>query len=311
VRVMHAGVPYDRRASPGDSLSIQVFDAAPKVGGITGSIEILRAGTEGAFLHVSDMFEVTNASSPPMTQAGKRTFEVYLPADARIDSILAAGPEKVATMLSASPVPREPGHYLLNFPLRPGTTKFAFNYNLPYRGRAVFQTRLAYPLGQLAVMLSPSMRFSSPSSAFVLLATGNSDYQVHATNQLKAGQGPLFVISGVGAFPSLGGQAKSQALSQPWFSAEPTEAIVRPASPASRTSAGPLLRPTPSYTRPSSPSSVLIVLSAVLFAASGLWIWRVRRTLPTGGYGTAFGSSQRRPITTVSSPPLREKCTNR
>jgi len=105
VRVFHQGVNYDQQASAGQALTIQVFDAATYVVGITGTIEILRTGTVGNLLHVSDMVEIKNESSPPLTQAGERTFEVYLPASAKIDSVLAAGPENMSMMISAALVP--------------------------------------------------------------------------------------------------------------------------------------------------------------------------------------------------------------
>src|SRR5215475_2181799 len=47
VRVMHQGVNYDRQASAGDSLTLEVFDSAPKVQGVTGGIEIIRTGSNG------------------------------------------------------------------------------------------------------------------------------------------------------------------------------------------------------------------------------------------------------------------------
>jgi hypothetical protein len=225
VRVVHQGVTYDQQASAGDNLSISVFDTAPKVPAISGSIEILRVGTRVAdnqkLLHVSDMYELRNESSPPMTQAGARTFDVYLPANAKIDSVLAAGPGpergpsqnatrgKIGLMISASPVAGEPGHYTVNFPLRPGATKFAFNYDVPYPGHATFQTKHQYGFQQFAVMLPRNMPFSSPSAAFQKLPTAQNDYQVQAAMQVKAGQGPAFEVSGDGPVPSL--QANNQA----------------------------------------------------------------------------------------------------
>jgi len=117
VRVLHQGVTYDQQASAGQALSIHVFDAATHVQGITGTIEILRAGTVGNLLHVSDMVEIKNESSPPLTQAGERTFEMYLPPNAKIDSVLAAGPGKMSVTISAALVPGDPGHYAVKFPL--------------------------------------------------------------------------------------------------------------------------------------------------------------------------------------------------
>jgi hypothetical protein len=211
VRVVHQGVNYDQRASVGDAVSIDVFDAAANVKGVTGSIEIIRIGTNGNLLHVSDMVEIKNDSSPPLTQAGERTFEIYLPAQAKIDSVLAAGSGKIGVMISALPVPGEPNHYTVNFPLRPGATKFAFNYDLPYDGHAAFREQNEYPLQQVAVMLPPTMKFTSRSAAFQVLTTGNNSYQVEVVNRVKAREEPEFEVSGVGALPALQAQARSPA----------------------------------------------------------------------------------------------------
>jgi hypothetical protein len=225
LRVIHDGVNYDvnydRRVSTGNVVSIDVFDAATHVQGVTGTIEIIRVGTNGNLLHVSDMIEISNESTPPRTQGGANTFEVFLPVHAQLDSVLAAssgsGPragstsakEAIGMMISAAPVTGEPGHYTVNFPLRPGATKFAFNYDLPYSGNARFTTRNAYRLQQLAVMIPPTMKFVSPSSAFHILQTGNSNYQVETATRLKAGEGPRFEVSGEGPLPTLNAHTQS------------------------------------------------------------------------------------------------------
>jgi len=274
VRVIHEGVSYDQPAAAGDVLAISVFDAAPRVPGITGGIEILRAGTNGDLLHVSDMVEILNDSNPPRTQAGDRAFEIYLPPNARMDSVLAAGPGKIAAIISAVPVPGDPGHYTLAFPLRPGATKFAFNYDLLYEGRAAFHTRHAYPLQQLAVMIPPTMKFSSRSRAFQMLAVGNSRYQVQAANRVGAGNGPDFELAGTGALPPLEGQAGSQAHPQP----------IAPLNPAP--SAAPALLPSSArmdldlkQTKPQSQTLVLGVVTVVLLAICALLLWRARKPL--------------------------------
>ena len=95
VRVVDDGVSYDQQARAGGSVSISVFNAITQVQGITGSIEILRTGTNGTLLHVSDMYEPWNQSNPPVTRNGARTFELYLPARAKITSVLAASSGKL------------------------------------------------------------------------------------------------------------------------------------------------------------------------------------------------------------------------
>ena len=274
VRVFHQGVSYDQQASVGQVLSIQVFDAAPEVRGITGTIEILRTGTNGNFLHVSDMIEIKNASRPPLTQAGERTFEVYLAAAAKIDSVLASGPGKIAAIIFAAPVPGEPGHYTVDFPLRPGATKFAFNYDLPYHGRVSFHLKHAYPLQQLAVMTPAAMKFSSRSPAFEILKTGNSRYQVHAASQLKAGEGPEFEVSGTGALPPLGDQASSHQRFLSPASPNPTQSPpARALLPSLASSNSPLKL----QSQPTSQSLILGGVTSVLLAACALLVWRGRK----------------------------------
>src|SRR5712664_330782 len=273
VRVVHQGVSYDQRASDGDALLVHVFDAAPQVPGVTGTIEILRAGTNGNLLHVSDMVEIKNDSSPPVTQASERTFEAFLPANAKIDSVLAAGPGKISVMILAAPVPGEPGHYTVNFPLRPGATKFAFNYDLPYRGRAAFRTRHAYPLQQFAVMIPRTMKFSSRSPTFERLTIGNRDYQVRAATQVNAGEGPEFEVSGTGALPTVADQGQSQARSN---SPGPPNGTL--SAPARTTMPSlPSIDLRSKQTQPPSQWLILNGVTAVLLAACGLLVWRTRK----------------------------------
>jgi hypothetical protein len=284
LRVVHQGVDYDQRVSVGAALSISVFDAAVQVRGITGSIEILRTGTDGKLLHMSDLYEIKNESSPLLTKAGEHTFEVYLPTTAKIDSVLAAGPGNVGEAIFASPVPGEPGHYTVSFPLRPGATKFAFNYDLPYSGRAAFRTRLAYPLQQLAVMIPPTMKFSSRSPIFETLATGNAKYQVRVANQLREGEGPGFEVSGTGALPPLRDQGKSQERPQPTAVANPNAS-----SPAHAPSGTPgRIDSRVEHAQAHSQWLVLSGLIAFLLAACVLLVWQIRTTRGVSGTRTGI-----------------------
>jgi hypothetical protein len=270
VRVLHHRVDYDQRAVVGDVLSVPVFDVASQVPNVTGSIEILRTGTNGRWLHVSDMYEITNESSPPLTQVGERTFDAYLPRDAKVDSVVAAGPGKGAAMISATPVTGEPGHFTVSFPLRPGATRFAFNYDLPYEGHARFQITRAYPIRQLAIMTPLSMKFSSRPSAFETLATGEKGYQVHLVSGLKAGKGPDFEVSGAGALPPLAGQAKP-----------PTQLEDAPSGHEAPAPSSALAKPGWEQPETSSQSLVLGLLTVVFLVICGFLIARGRAAQKT------------------------------
>jgi hypothetical protein len=276
--VFHQGVSYDQRASAGDPLTIAVFDAAPNLRNVTGTIEIVRAGTEGTLLHVSDMYEIRNASNPPLTKTGGRTFEVYLPAHARIDSVLAAGPGKLGLLITATPVSGEPGHYAVDFPLRPGATDFAFNYDLSYDGRARFPTRHAYPLEQLAIMIPPAMGFSSRSGAFEILRVDSSRYQVRAANHLKAREGPEFEVFGAGRLPPLGNRAKAEPWTHPPLPPNSTLSALGPTGEPS----GAWINARSKPIEPPSQSLALDGVIAMLLAVCAVFVWRARKSDKTG-----------------------------
>jgi len=86
---------------------------------------------------------------------------------------------------------------VLNFPLRPGDTNFAINYDVPYTGKIGFHPHLAYGVQQLAVMFPESMKFSSSSSSFHPIIDKNG-FVVQAATQVPAGAAPSFDISGTG-----------------------------------------------------------------------------------------------------------------
>jgi hypothetical protein len=307
VRVVHQGVNHDRRVSAGDAVSIDVFDTAAQVKAVTGNIEIIRIATNGNVLHVSDMVEVENNSNPPLTQAGERTFEVYLPAHARLDSVLAASSgsrassEKVGAMISATPVPGEPGHYSVDFPLRPGATRFIFNYELPYDGHAAFRPKSVYPVQQLAVMIPPTMKFVPRSTAFHVLRTGNNSYQVESATRVEAGEGPGFEISGSGALPSL--PAYVQSLPKAAV-VVPTPAISTPGNSGAR---GHSVSGAISETVLSSPSRVhpgVLVGSVLLVLGSCAFLLRRRQHLSAKTMATALERSKQtrqRPASLVNA----------
>jgi hypothetical protein len=262
---------------------------------ITGTIEIIRAGTVGNQLHVSDMIEIQNRSSLPATQGSKPAFDVYLPAQAKISSVLAAGPGNVAVAIPATPVPGDPGHYTVSFPLQPGATKFAFNYDLPYSGKAVFHLRHAYSLQQFAVMIPPTMKFSSASNAFKPLETGNNNYSVRAIAQLNPGPGPSFEISGSGTLPAIRSSATAGANAN--AHGAPAPPIQSPVAVNSAPRAVPArspshnLDPAPAQTPPpTTPSWMILGILGVGLAATSAAAIRVgatKRTATTKQMSTA------------------------
>ena len=290
LRAKHQGVSYDMNVATGDTVKIPVFDTASTVDGLAGVIAVIRVNlARKGLLHISQMYAIRNQSNPSKTLAGGRAFQVYLPPDGTIDSVLAAGPSRIAERISATPVKGEPGHYTINFPLRPGDTNLAVNYDLPYTGRQMFRPRLVYGVKQLAIMFPQSMQFASDSPSFRPILNENG-YSVEAATSVPAGDGLSFELSGRGVLaPSVSSghvqsaqAANSQAPALLSLPAAVTSANGE-RSPKTGTSAGAapqvpaLAQNSVRWTESVLEPVPLLLLSIVVAAAGvGIFLWRTK-----------------------------------
>ncbi len=203
VRVTHDKVPYFTPVPPGSTAPVQVdvFDSAAKVAGITGEADVLRIQATADALEVTELWAISNASTPPRTQFSARSFEIYIPAAAKISSGAAMGPG--GAPIQASPVPLDtPGHYAFVFPLRPGETRFQISYKLPYSGSFSFKPQLSLPTANFAVMIPKSMKFDSSTSAPFQPVKDEVDAQVFLAKNASPSQALGFTVGGTGAMPA-------------------------------------------------------------------------------------------------------------
>jgi hypothetical protein len=201
VRVVHQNVTYHAVAKPGVASvgEVMVYDAAPRVEGVTNSEDVMIVQSENGVLHVTEMFDLGNVSNPPKTLMGEKTFEFFLPQGAQMDSGMALGPGGMA--VNSAPVPQsDPGHYAFVFPLRPGETQFQIEYHLPYSGTADFAPRVSVPTEMLAVMLPQSIQFSAASPEGYANKDKNG-VRVEVSRNVAPGTAPAFHISGNGTLP--------------------------------------------------------------------------------------------------------------
>src|SRR3954447_21016831 len=86
VRVTHQGSPYFIAAPENGPGDIPVFDAAPKVNGISIEALVYECEAQNGQLQVLERYLVHNTSSPPTTQYNpSHGFEVVLPPDAVVE----------------------------------------------------------------------------------------------------------------------------------------------------------------------------------------------------------------------------------
>lgn len=203
VRVIHQGVSYLRMVPPGAaSLAIEVYDVAKKVDGVKVFADIMRVRSAQGQIVVTREFAVQNTSNPPRTQMSERNLEFYVPDRAHVIADSATATIETGIPLKSAPLPEnEKNRYSFLFPLRPGLTRFAVTYQLPYSGNANLDLRTIYPLEHFVVTLPNGMQFKAAASSapFKLLNFPNQpNATVRVASNVTAGQTLAFNISGEG-----------------------------------------------------------------------------------------------------------------
>jgi hypothetical protein len=202
VRVLHQGVNYDQTVSGKGPLEIAVFNAVPRIRALQASIGIAQVESDGQMLKVTEMYSISNDSVPPVTQSGPRNFEVAIAPQAALDSLVVKKGGGVWVTLAPVLIKAQPGHYAVDFPIRPGDTLFKFVYHLPYTGPTIFHVKPAYPVKSFAVMLPPSMSFKpSSSQAFTSPGLAQGLRVEQAVSKPVVRDVPEFEVSGIGLAP--------------------------------------------------------------------------------------------------------------
>lgn len=210
VRVLHQGVNYDQTVKGTAPLDIPVFDAVPRIPGLSGNLGIARVESDGKMLKITEMYAINNASAPPVTQLGPRNFEISMPPKATLDSVMAKRAAGVWVNVAPSAVNGEEGHYSLDFPLRPGDTLFKFAYHLPFAGRATLHLKLSYPIKSFAVAHPPSMSFKAERpQTFASPGLVQGLQLEQAIRQPVVVEVPAFEIAGIGTAPPSATEAQA------------------------------------------------------------------------------------------------------
>lgn len=215
IRVDHQKASYFQPAPTGTNMvDVTVYDVAAKVPGITTEANVMRLETDPQGLHVTQSYFVKNDSTPPKTQFSSRSYEIYLPPDAKIEGAAAMGPGGMP--VASSPVPMgDPGHYAYLFPLRPGETQFQVTYSLPYSGSAKFTPRLADKADNVVVMVPKSMTFTPDASTPYTPINDDINAQTFVAKNVSPAQAIGFSVSGSGALPRDVQTAQSGSSQQP------------------------------------------------------------------------------------------------
>ena len=221
IRVIHQGVTYHRMAEPGvKALTVEVYEAATQLEGISAIMDVERFEATSDQLEVKQLITVRNASQPPRTLMNDRPFEIQLPPDAHVQSGLVQVGD--GEPLKQKPVAAEQkGHYFFVFPVRPGDTRFAVVYRLPYDGKALIEPTIRNPLEKFVVMLPNSMQFEPKAAGVFHPMPGTTPDNVQGTEAATAEQTVAFRITGTGTLKELEGRRHAK-------QADDTDTATRP-----------------------------------------------------------------------------------
>jgi len=203
IRVTHDKTTYFHAMTPGSNTAdIDVYDSAPAVEGVTNAVLEYHLEAVNGELHVVEILQLLNHSTPPLTQFGPDGFQFYLPPDAVITRTGAITDQGMPIQTPAVPV-GDPGHYKFLFPIRPGETQFAIFFSLPYTGSLKFTPKIASPVTTLAVLVPKSMKITpSPSSPLQLSPDpSNPSADTYVAQNISPSQTLGFTVSGLGQLP--------------------------------------------------------------------------------------------------------------
>ncbi len=201
VRVTHQKANYFQPVQPGtNTADIAVYDALPKVSGVTTGVEELHVEASPNELHVVEVLQVLNNSAPPKTQFGPDGFDFYLPKGALIGRTGAITQGGMPVQTPA--VPRsDPGHFSFLFPIRPGETQFGIGYTLPYTGKFTFTPHLTAPVKTFAVLVPDTITLTPSGHVAFSLQSGKPGVKTYLAQDVTPENPPQFTVSGTGNLP--------------------------------------------------------------------------------------------------------------
>ena len=208
VGAIHQGVTYHSIVpSDGKRVKGTVYDVAAKVEGIRAIMDVQRFEATSETLEIKQLVTMRNNSKPPRTVMNDRPFEIQLPSEAQVQSGLVQIEDGPA--LKQRPIAGDQkGQYYFHSPIRPGDTRFAVIFQLPYKGEALIEPVIRSPMERFVVMLPKSVKFEPQTEGIFQPMPDTTPDHVEGTGSVTPGQTLAFRISRTGTLEELQGRRK-------------------------------------------------------------------------------------------------------
>lgn len=199
LQVTHSGVEYFQSAHPGETANVKVYDSSKQVTGIRDHMTILQFQAKGELLQVTELHALTNASDPPTTKVDPDNLRFTIQEGARLRPATVSGPEGGTAKLPLVSIPGQTREYRIEFPIKPGLTKYALSYDVPYRGQWIFSRKAQYPMERIGVIVPDSMQFRPLGARKFHAIVDQPGTSEHILQGLSAGETFAFGLTGTGA----------------------------------------------------------------------------------------------------------------
>jgi hypothetical protein len=191
LRTEYQGIMYNGQVpvtGQDQEVNLEVYEPTSSWKDVDLVVPHIAATRNGNELHIEQMYEIDNNTSPPKTVAAKDgAFRMWLPAD--MDSITECYVMTGAMPLKVSPIPTDTKDmYSIDYPVRPGQTRFAISYYIPYQGSYTMNLKFVAALSHMSVFaVDSTLQVSSNAPSFAKQESvhGMSSYTIHsiAANQ--------------------------------------------------------------------------------------------------------------------------------
>ncbi len=158
LQTIYDGVIYNRMIQPGaptTDLELDVFDSTSNRTGVGIDQHMILVEPMGGILHINESIVVRNTGNTTFDDTKSGVLRVYLPPEKQ------GGVRMMATAPQGMPVEREPsatgeeGVYQVDFPIKPGETRFDLTYVLPQADPLVFSGKVLHS-GEAVRLVTPA-----------------------------------------------------------------------------------------------------------------------------------------------------------
>lgn len=202
LQTIYGGVIYNRMIQPGGAttgLTLEVFDSSRQPGAARVTQHMVLLEPLGGVLHVNESIVFENAGKLTYNDPTAGTLRVFLPETVR------NAPRLTITAAQGMPVERNavptdaPNVYKIDFPIKPGETRFDLTYALPMPESNTFSGRVLHNGGPVRLVAPRGVTLSGDgiqmigqeptTQASVYQVTGKEySVRIEGTGQLSAGE---------------------------------------------------------------------------------------------------------------------------